>query len=467
MGIKMAAKKKVVIGFAGAKMDKASSEWRPSFELFKHKDLAIDRFELLYGNKRYKNFAETLQKELKKKYPKLIVNTHLVKIRDPWKFEEVYTGLYDFSSNYPFDLEENDYLIHTTTGSHVIQICLYLFVASCHIPGRLIQVAPSQDKSKKKTSDYYIVDLELSKYDLITTLFYQEHQKNTEFLKDGIKTQNSEYNKLIEQLEYVAVRSVHPILILGATGVGKSKLAERIFELKKRGGQIEKKGKFISINCATLRGDTVRSVIFGHKKGAFTGAEKDHDGLLTRADKGLLFLDEIGELPLEVQADLLKAIEEKVFLPLGGKEDISSDFQLIAGTNTDIYEATKKGRFRKDLLSRIDLWPYKLPDLKDRPEDIEPNIEFELEEFSRENKNVKIQFNKDAKERFLKFAQQEADWQGNFRDLKKAIIRLCILAKKGRVTLSDVDAEMERLQQAWAGQSEELDSSAHFITEEM
>ena len=120
---------------------------------------------------------------------------------------------------------------------------------------------------------------------------------------------------LIETVERVAIRSAEPLLLTGPTGAGKSQLARRIFELKKLNNQL--KGNFVEVNCATLRGDQAMSTLFGHKKGAFTGAVADRPGLLKSADGGVLFLDEVGELGQDEQAMLLRAVEEKRFLPLG------------------------------------------------------------------------------------------------------------------------------------------------------
>src|SRR5262249_49106869 len=156
------------------------------------------------------------------------------------------------------------------------------------------------------------------------------------------------------------------------------------------------------------------SALFGHKKGAFTGALKDRPGLLKTADSGVLFLDEIGELGLDEQARLLRALEDKTFLPLGSDNESRSDFQLIAGTNRDLFRGVREGRFRDDLLARINLWTFSLPGLHDRPEDIEPNLQFELDQFARKSGN-RITFNREARQLFLDFAlSASAAWKSNF-----------------------------------------------------
>jgi transcriptional regulatory protein RtcR len=192
------------------------------------------------------------------------------------------------------------------------------------------------------------------------------------------------------------------------------------------------------------------SALFGHVKGAFTGAMRDRPGLLLSANEGLLFLDEVGELGLDEQAMLLRALEEKRFLPLGSDREASSDFQLIAGTNRNLSEAVKEGRFREDLLARINLWTFRLPALVDRREDIEPNVDYELEQFRRRTGTV-VAFSREARDQFLAFATStEAQWPGNFRDLNAVITRLSTLAPAGRITVDQVKAEIRHLRSTWA-----------------
>ena len=191
------------------------------------------------------------------------------------------------------------------------------------------------------------------------------------------------------------------------------------------------------------------STLFGHTKGAFTGALKDRAGLLRTADGGVLFLDEIGELGLDEQAMLLRALEEKTFLPLGSDRESRSDFQLIAGTNRDLFSAVGEGRFREDLLARINLWTFSLPGLQSRPEDIEPNLQFELDQYAQKTGNH-VTFSKEARKRFLDFAlSPNAVWRGNFRDLNAAVARMASRSLGGRISVEIVDEETERLERSW------------------
>ncbi|MGA9524005.1 MAG: sigma 54-interacting transcriptional regulator, partial [Myxococcaceae bacterium] len=219
--------------------------------------------------------------------------------------------------------------------------------------------------------------------------------------------------------------------------------------LKKTRRQVD--GPFVEVNCATLRGDSAMSTLFGHVKGAFTGAIEARPGLLRKSDGGLLFLDEIGELGADEQAMLLRAIEEKSFYPVGSDKELRSDFQLLAGTNRDLSNEVIEGRFREDLLARINLWTFRLPSLRERPEDVEPNLEYELEVCSRALKR-RVSFSKEARTNFLAFATSaQALWPGNFRDFNAAVRRLATLSQGGRVSASDVEEEIERLLQGWSG----------------
>ena len=147
---------------------------------------------------------------------------------------------------------------------------------------------------------------------------------------------------------------------------------------------------------------------------------------------------------------LLRALEEKTFLPLGSDREAHSDFQLIAGTNRDLLAAVREGRFREDLLARINLWTFTLPGLKSRPEDIEPNLQFELDEFARRSGHH-ITFSKEARQEFLEFAlSSSAQWTGNFRDLNAAVVRMATLAQGGRISVEITTEEIDRLKASWA-----------------
>lgn len=440
----------VVIGLLGPILDsgmrtKRWEKWRPTISVCQQDDFCVDRFELLY-QEQFSDLAHFLVNDIKQISPETEVNLHKINFDDPWDFEEVYAGIHDFCMSYSFNPDKEDYYIHITTGTHVAQICMYLLTESRYLPGKIFQTSPP-NKRAGISSSYSIIDLDLSKYDRIAQRFFREQQAGLSFLKSGIDARNKIFNDLIARIENVAIKSNAPLLLTGATGTGKTHLARKIFELKKTRRQVN--DPFIEVNCATLRGDAAMSMLFGHKKGAFTGATSDRTGLLKKADGGMLFLDEIGELGLDEQAMLLHAIEEKTFRPVGSDSEVNSDFQLIAGTNRCLTEEVVQGRFREDLLARINLWSFHLPGLNQRKEDIEPNIEYELQRFARENGYL-VSFNKDARKKYLSFAtSSEAIWSSNFRDLSASITRMATLAPGGRIDTNTVKVEIECLKNSW------------------
>lgn len=446
-------KKLVVIGFLGTVLDFVGkgkdrwAKWRPTVGLCQQEDMIIDRLELIRDD-RSRSLGERIQEDIETISPETTVNQHSINLRDPWDFEEVYTALHDFAQNYPFDTENEDYLIHITTGTHVAQICWFLLTESHYLPAKLIQSSPTaKGEGPSVAGNYTVIDLDLSRYNQIAARFRREQAELVSFLKSGIATRNPAFNRMIEQIEHVAGRSKAPILLVGPTGAGKSFLARRVFDLKRNRQQVS--GRFVEVNCATLRGDSAMSTLFGHLKGAFTGAQTDRPGLLRSADKGLLFLDEIGELGLDEQAMLLKAIEEKRFFPVGGDREVESDFQLIAGTHRDLRHWVAEGKFREDLYARINLWTYDLPGLARRSEDIEPNLDFELARYTEEN-GERVRFNSDAKRAYLAFATSpQAAWPGNFRELSASITRMATLAEQGFITVELVQEEVQRLQHTW------------------
>lgn len=454
-----------IIGILGSRLDHGglgrnrTKRWRPNVSLLMHAELPVNEFVLIHHPDETA-LAEITMRDMRDISPQTKVIPYLVNYSDPWDFEEVYSQLLDFTRSYAFDPEQNAYYVHITTGTHVAQICLYLLTEARYIPGKLLQTSPGDDGPQ---GNYQIIDLDLSRYDQIASRFEREAMDGITYLKSGIETRNTAFNALISQLEHVSIKSSSPILLTGPTGAGKSRLAKRIFELKKQRGQII--GKLVEVNCATLRGDNAMSALFGHVKGAFTGALNHRAGLLREADNGLLFLDEIGELGLDEQAMLLRAIEDKIFMPFGADIEVSSNFQLIAGTNRDLFEQVRLGLFREDLLARINLWTYELPSLKNRIEDLEPNIEHELHQFTIKAGH-KVNFNKGARENYLTFARSpQALWRANFRDLNSSITRMATLATGGRITEEIVEGEIIRLQKGWSGFADNRQFSAETLNE--
>ena len=440
----------VLVSLFGTRLDHGHGprrweKWRPTLSVFQREDLSVARLELLVPSRGAAD-AAVLLADVAALSPETTSRIWPFDPVDPWDFEEVYEALLTWARAYPWAPDDEEVWVHLTTGTHVAQICLFLLTEARFIPGRLLQTSPPRGDDQGGRTE--LIDLDLARYDRIARRFDALASAGAAFLKAGIPTRNPAFNALIDRVERVAGDSVEPILLTGPTGAGKSALARRIYELKRSRRLLS--GPLVEVNCATLRGDEARSALFGHKKGGFTGAVNDRPGLLRSADGGLLFLDEVGELGVDEQAMLLRAIEDKRFLPVGADREVQSDFQLIAGTNRPLEEAARQGRFRRDLLARLDLWTFRLPALAERREDIEPNLDFELEALTR-RLGRRVSMNREARAEFLRFAlSSEATWEANFRDLNAAVLRMATLASGARIGLDEVRDEVERLRQRWA-----------------
>lgn len=448
----------VVVGLVGKVLDASGrrnerwQRWRPSVSLCQQDDLVVQRFELLH-HPGEADLARVVAADIATVSPETQVRLHLLDVANAWDFEAMYGGLFEFARSMAWQPEAEDLLVHITTGSHVAQICLFLLTEARELPGRLLQTSPVRGGRHDGLGSVAIIDLDLQRYDRIAARFGQQRETQLAFLKAGIDTQNPQFNQLISEIEHVARASTAPLLLSGPTGAGKTVLARRIYTLKQTARQLT--GPLVEVNCATLRGDTAMSTLFGHVRGAFTGAIHAREGLLRQADRGLLFLDEIGELGPDEQAMLLRAIEDQRFLPMGSDREVSTRFQLIAGTNRDLAQQVRAGRFRDDLLARLATWHFCLPSLAQRREDIAPNLDWELDRVGRQL-GVRLTFSREARARMLAFAlSPQATWNHNFRDLDAAVARMATLAPGGRIRETEVDAEIARLTASWGTQSPE------------
>ena len=235
--------------------------------------------------------------------------------------------------------------------------------------------------------------------------------------------------KLQNIVRVVAPADSLSVLILGASGTGKEYVARQIHELSGRADT-----PFIAVDCGALPKELAASELFGHVKGAFTGATENKTGMFAVANHGTLFLDEVGNLSMEVQVLLLRALQEKRYRPVGGKEEVKADIRLVAATNEDLERAITEGRFREDLFHRLNEFPLYVPLLAECPEDIIPLAEFMLDIANRElGKDVKG-FDRETQKRLKAYP-----WPGNIRELKGAVKRAALLAKDDWITSEDVD----------------------------
>ena len=232
-------------------------------------------------------------------------------------------------------------------------------------------------------------------------------------LMKGIVAESSLMRSIINNA-YKVAQSNATVLLTGESGTGKEVLASFLHRAGER-----KSFPMITLNCAAIPANILASELFGHKKGAFTGAASDRDGIFLAADKGTLFLDEIGDMPLDLQPSLLRAIETGVISPVGSDSETEVDLRLIAATNTNLEEAVKAGKFRGDLFYRLNVIAFELPPLRERIEDIMPLAHFFLAE-----KNVRDKRFSQSATRVL----QNYSWPGNARELANAVERASIIS---------------------------------------
>ncbi len=238
-------------------------------------------------------------------------------------------------------------------------------------------------------------------------------------------------NEIVNDLTLVG-RSKATVLIRGESGTGKELMAKLIHERSPRVNQ-----PFIKVNCAALSETLIESELFGHEKGAFTGAIQMRKGRFELADGGTIFLDEVGDLPLSVQVKLLRVLQEMTFERVGGMQSLSVDVRVIAATHRDLEKAIVDGTYRQDLYYRLSVIPILVPPLRDRVEDMLPLAEHFIGKFNRENQK-EVVLSDEMKDLLLRY-----HWPGNVRELENCMERLVVLAREGRVTLKNIPKGME------------------------
>ena len=221
-------------------------------------------------------------------------------------------------------------------------------------------------------------------------------------------------------------RSQAPILISGESGTGKELAARSIHQQSARAAQ-----PFVPVNCGAIPGNLVESEFFGHRKGSFTGAYEDKQGLFQAANGGTLFLDEVADLPLDMQVKLLRAIQEKRIRPVGSESEIDVDVRLISATHKNLQEAVNRGDFRSDLFYRLNVIDIHMPSLRQRPEDIQPLAEHILRELNDHNQPLSL--SADAVEALLHYR-----YPGNVRELENILERACTLCEDWRIQREDL-----------------------------
>lgn len=285
--------------------------------------------------------------------------------------------------------------------------------------------------------DFLEKPLSLEKVLIVTkrALEHRELEEENRSLKADLSKKwrlvgDSAKMKTLRQQIEMAAGSNSRVLILGESGTGKELVARLLHEKSPRS-----KEPFVEVNCAAIPQELIESEMFGHEKGSFTGASERKTGKFELADKGALFLDEVGDMTLQTQAKVLRVIETQVFQRVGGSKNIKVDVRIIAATNKDLSEEVKKEAFREDLFFRLNVIPITIPPLRERKEDIPLLVGNFIETFALEYGRKQKEIPSDV----IKILQ-EYDWPGNIRELKNVVERLMIMVPSNVVGKTDIEA---------------------------
>lgn len=242
----------------------------------------------------------------------------------------------------------------------------------------------------------------------------QDKLRQSELFSD-IVGESEKVNEVFELVNRVLETDIN-VMIIGESGTGKELVAKALHQGSKR-----REGPFIAVNCSAITSELAESLLFGHKKGSFTGATEDRVGYFEQADKGTIFLDEIGDMELEIQAKVLRILEEKKVRRVGEKEERPINFRVISATNHDLSKAATENKFRKDLYFRLEEYPIYLPPLRERKEDLPLLAQHFLKEFCQSNNISPKRFSKNAIQSMAQYS-----WPGNIRELKNIVRRTAV-----------------------------------------
>ena len=289
-----------------------------------------------------------------------------------------------------------------------------------------IRVAREEAEKGKQIAEAALFEIKKLKDQLEAERAYLQEEIKLEYNHENIIGQSDGINYVLYKVEQIAGSNTI-VLVLGETGTGKELVARAIHGLSLR-----KERALVKVNCATLPSNLIESELFGHEKGAFTGAHSRHLGRFEVADGTTIFLDEIGELPLELQPKLLRVIQDGEFERLGSSHTIKVDVRIIAATNRNLEEEVRRGRFREDLWYRLNVFPITMPPLRDRLDDIPPLVDFYVQKISkRMGKSIEII------PTGVMNALQKYHWPGNVRELENVLERALINSSGPKLRLVD------------------------------
>jgi len=281
-----------------------------------------------------------------------------------------------------------------------------------------------ENKYLLKNLEQQNIELQILKQNLEDENLYLKDEIKTAKSFDNIISEDENFLAILQKIEHIAVSDA-PVLITGETGTGKELIARAVHDVSDRS-----RAPFICVNCAAIPETLFESELFGHEKGAFTGAISTKKGKFELAQKGTLFLDELGEMPLNMQPKLLRAIQEKCIERVGGTTIIKLDIRIIAATNINLDIEVKEKNFRSDLYYRLNVFPIELPPLRNRLKDIPPLVNFFLNKY---NKKYHKQIHKITNKTISKL--QSYNWPGNIRELENIIERAVITSKNNQLQI--------------------------------
>lgn len=378
-----------------------------------------------------------------------------IDIPDPTDYEELYLHIYKRCQEIMAENEAQkpEYFIATASGTPQMQTVWFLLAQSELVPATLLKITPPRflKPNQKAVSE---IKLSLEKFPRISSPSQRELEIETTYLRKekleaerkDLVLQFSQYKMIgkspqLEQVKDTITAASHydsAVLIQGATGTGKELVARAIHF-----NSMRKTEPFIVVNCAAIPETLVESELFGHEKGAFTGAIQQKKGRFELADKGTIFLDEVGDMPLSAQAKILRVLQDNEITRVGGTKTIKADVRFIAATNRDLAALISEDKFREDLYYRLKVIDIQMPSLSERREDIPLLIEYFLGLHNHRYKHQK-QLNRETMKLLFEY-----DWPGNIRELENTVERAFVLAKGNIIKETDLPLEMSTRGASW------------------
>lgn len=359
-----------------------------------------------------------------------------VALDSPTHYAQIYEKVCAELKCYGLPHEQVDLTFHLSPGTPAMA-AIWIILAKTRFPAKLIQT--SRQKGLEQV-DFF--------FDLANDFlpeFLQRSSERIERLADAVQPVAPQFSRIIHrsevmqrQIELARRIAVHevPALILGETGTGKELFAQAIHEASRRVGK-----PFIAVNCGAIPNELINSELFGHKKGAFTGADRDRKGHFVEADGGTLFLDEVGDLPLDAQVRLLRALQQGEITPVGETKPTKVNVRIVAATHRDLMADVVAGRFREDLFHRLAVGIVRLPPLRERGEDVELLLEHFLAEINADAAGrpeaMCKKISPGAKNLLLSHP-----WPGNIRELYHTLLRAVIWSSREEIDVDDVQASL-------------------------